>query len=62
MSKAYFEDKLFSVCLDPEKKQIMSKALDTHLDLLIRVRGSEKEIQRYTWLKEEIDKMSICIK
>jgi hypothetical protein len=57
----FSEQKLFSVCLEPEKKQMILKALDTQLNVLETIQGSEKVAQRYRWLKEEIDKMDICI-
>lgn len=56
----FSEQKLFSICLDQEKKQMILKAVDTQIDILINLRSSEKTIQRYTWLKEEIDKMNVC--
>ena len=58
----FSEQKLFSVCLGPEKKQMILKALDTQLDVLVTTQSSEKTIQRYRWLKEEIEKMDMCIK
>ena len=60
--KTSSEQKLFSVCLEPEKKQMMLKALDTRIDVLIESQSSEKEAQRYRWLREEIGKTSICTK
>jgi len=56
------EQKLFSVCLESEKKNMIIKALDTQLDILIENHYSEKMIEKYRWLKEEIDKMNICTK
>lgn len=56
------EQKLFSTCLEPEKKQMILKALDIQLDVLTTTQGSEKTTQRYRWLKEEIEKMDICTK
>lgn len=56
----FSEQKLFSVCLEQEKKQMILNALDTQLGVLMETRGSEKTIQRYRWLKEEIDKMNMC--
>ena len=56
------EQKLFSVCLEPEKKQMMLKALDNQLDILVKAQGSDIMIKRYKWLREEIYKTDICIK
>lgn len=56
------EQKLFSVCLEPDKKQMMLKALDTQLDILVGVQGSDIMIKRYKWLREEIYKTDICTK
>ena len=60
MSTLSEEHKLFSTCLEPDKKQMMLKALDTHIDTLVKFQCSEKESQRYKWLREEIDKTNIC--
>jgi hypothetical protein len=57
----FSEQKLFSVCLEQEKKQMILKAIDTQLGILMETQGSEKTIQRYRWLKEEINKMDMCI-
>jgi hypothetical protein len=57
----FYEQKLFSVCLEPEKKQMILKALDTQLGVLMETQGSEKTIQRYRWLREEINKTNVCI-
>ncbi len=58
----FSEQKLFSICLEPEKKQMILKALDTHIDTLIDLQSSEKTVQQYEWLKKEIDKMNVCTK
>lgn len=39
------EQKLLSVCLEQEKKQMILKALDTQLGVLMEIQGSEKTIQ-----------------
>lgn len=54
------EFRLFNICLDREKKNIMVKALDNQLDLLERSRASEIRIRETRWLKDEIEKMKIC--
>lgn len=54
------EFKLFEVCLDTEKKNIMIKALDNQLDLLERSQASEIRKRETRWLKEEIEKMKVC--
>ena len=51
---------LFEVCLDPEKKSIMIKALEDQLDLLERSGASRIRTQETRQLKEEIEKMKIC--
>jgi hypothetical protein len=56
----FSEQKLFSVCLEQEKKQMILKAIDSQLDVLVDNQYSEKTTQRYMWLKEEIGKMSVC--
>lgn len=56
------EQKLFSVCLELEKKQMILKALDTQLDMLVGVQGSDIMTKRYRWLREEIYKTDICTK
>lgn len=56
------EQKLFSVCLEPDKKNMILKALNVQIDVLITVESSGKTIQQYRWLKEEIEKTCICIK
>lgn len=62
MVKAYFEEKLFSACLDAEKKQMILKALDTQLNMITETKCSEGMIQKYRWLKEEVGKIGICTK
>ena len=54
------EQKLFSACLEQEKKQMILDALHVQLDVLITNKGSEKTIQSYRWLKEEIVNMNTC--
>jgi hypothetical protein len=56
----FSEQKSFSVCLELEKKQMILNAIDTHLGMLLETQGSEKTIQVYRWLKEEIREMSMC--
>jgi hypothetical protein len=56
----FSEQKLFSVCLEQEKKRMILNALNTELDILLDTQCSEKTIQRYRWLKEEIGKMNVC--
>ena len=56
----FSEQKLFSVCLEQEKKQMILKALDAQLSITETTQGSENVAQRYRWLKEEINKMNIC--
>lgn len=57
-----FEDKIFNVCTDREKRDMMIRALETYLEKLEDRQASRMITQRATWLKEEIEKMEICQK
>lgn len=54
------ESKLFNVCLDSGKKQIMIKVLDNYLGLLQESQASKIKLRETQWLKEEIEKMKTC--
>jgi len=54
------EFRLFEVCLDVEKKDIMIKALENQLDSLEKIQASRIIIRETKWLKEEIEKMKTC--
>lgn len=60
MSKAIQEFRLFEVCIDAEKKDIMLKALENQLDLLEKIQASKIRVQEVKQLKEEIEKMNVC--
>jgi hypothetical protein len=54
------KNKLFSVCLEGSKKDIMIMALDSYLDSLESRQASRMIIREARWLKEEIEKMRLC--
>lgn len=54
------EEKLFTVCLNREKRDIMIKALDTYLDKLEKIQASRIVTRETRLLKEEIEKMRTC--
>lgn len=54
------EFRLFEVCLDPEKKQTMLKALDNQLELLERIQASKIKVREVKQLKADIEKMKVC--
>lgn len=60
MPKIAPEFRLFEVCLDRDKKDIMINALDNQLDLLERSRASSIRMRETKWLKDEIEKIKIC--
>lgn len=60
MTQLIPEFKLFNVCLDSDKKQIMIKALDKYLESLQISQASMIKLRETQWLKEEIEKMKIC--
>lgn len=60
MTQLVPEFKLFNVCLDSDKKQIVIKALDNYLESLQKSQASRIKLHKTQWLKEEIEKMKIC--
>lgn len=54
------EDRLFSVCLNGSKKDVMISALDSYLRTLESRQASRMVIREAIWLKEEIEKMRTC--
>jgi len=53
-------NKLFDVCLDKEKKKMVLNTIDNYISKMVKVQSSKKELQRYRWLRDEIDKVSVC--
>lgn len=54
------EFRLFEVCLDEEKKDIMIRALDNQLYILERSRALRMKILEVQQLKEEIERTKVC--
>jgi len=54
------ERRLFEVCLDRSKKDLVLKAIDTYLDRLEKIRASRIVIRETLQLKQAIEKIKIC--